>query len=100
MQTRNIPNRHTMPKLKLWSKIEMNDIIIKIINSKYVLLNPIKNSYGLFEKGVGMTKADFPENVINENRELITIVIRATKYSPYRPKKIKMELNKLNFQIS
>ena len=78
-----------MPKLKLCSKIDMNDIIIKMINSKYVLLNPIGNSYGLFEKGVGMTKDDFPENVINDNRELITIVIRATKYSPLQAKKNK-----------
>ena len=59
--------------------MEMMDNAKMIPRSQNVLLNPIVNSKGVFEKGEGITKDDFVPLLNKDIKELSTTVDRAIR---------------------
>jgi hypothetical protein len=56
--------------------MEITVIVDKMINIHQVLLKPVVNSKGRFEKGEGMIKEKLPASLYSDNRAFSRIVIK------------------------
>ena len=66
-------------------------------SSQNVLLNPMVNSKGFFEKGEGRTKDDWVPLLNNEMNTLKTMVAKAITYCPLAKRKIENGVAKIKF---
>ena len=71
-----------------------------VLSSQHVLLNPMVNSKGFFEKGEGRTKDDWVPLLNNEMNKLKTMVAKAIAYCPLDKRKIENGVAKIKFSRS